>query len=210
VHQIAQTQSDLRADEKRPAVRQHRGMADSVPRSISHATAGSGAAAARAVRPRHAHEIAPDAIELTAIADLVAAAGHEVADRARAALAPVLPHDALVLVTPASSGFPVQIAASRGLRERLAGVAWDTLIGEPQGSVPENGAVRLIVPDVIGGLRTAGWMACSGTSRWRCSPPPARGRSARTRRPGRWRSPTPSARSASGSGGSSRRATPRP
>jgi DNA-binding CsgD family transcriptional regulator/signal transduction histidine kinase len=140
-------------------------MADSVPRTIPRATAGSGAAAARAVRPRHGHEIQPDAIELTAIADLVAAAGHEVADRARAALGPVLPHDALVLVTPASSGFPVQIAASRGLRERLAGVAWDTLIGEPQGSVPENGAVRLIVPDVIGGLRTAGWMACSGGSR---------------------------------------------
>jgi DNA-binding CsgD family transcriptional regulator/signal transduction histidine kinase len=104
-------------------------------------------------------------MELTAIADLVAAAGDETADRARAALNPVLPHDALVLVTPGSPGFPVQIAASRGLRERLAGVAWDMLLGEPQGPVPEDGAVRLNLPDVIGGLRMVGWMAASGGSR---------------------------------------------
>jgi DNA-binding CsgD family transcriptional regulator len=105
-----------------------------------------------------------DTIELTAIADLVAAAGDEVAERARHALDPLLRHDALVLITPSSPGFPVQIAASRGLRERLAGVAWDALVGPPPADVPEDGAVRLRLPDVIGGLRVVGWIAGSAGS----------------------------------------------
>jgi DNA-binding CsgD family transcriptional regulator len=121
-------------------------------------------AGARVVTLRPEHAIPPGTIDLAAIADLVAAAGDEVADRARAALDPVLAHDALVLVTPRSATFPVQIAASRGLRERLAGVSWDTLIGEPQGTVPQDGAVRLTLPDVVGGLRTVGWLASSAGS----------------------------------------------
>jgi DNA-binding CsgD family transcriptional regulator/signal transduction histidine kinase len=118
---------------------------------------------------RAAHRTAPhgvrsDALELEAIADLVAASGDEMADQARAALEPVLAHDALVLVTPSSPGFPVRIAASRGLRERLAGVAWDTLVGEPDATAPADGAVRMILPDLIGGLRVVGFVASSGGS----------------------------------------------
>jgi DNA-binding CsgD family transcriptional regulator len=139
-------------------------MADAAPRPTPMTDAGPLAAAARVVSLRHEHRVQPDAIELKAVADVVAAAGDEVADRARAALDPVLAHDALVLVTPRSPTFPVQIAASRGLRERLAGVAWDRLIGEPHGAVPQDGAVRLSLPDVVGGLRTVGWLACSAGS----------------------------------------------
>jgi DNA-binding CsgD family transcriptional regulator len=128
-------------------------------------TAGGGrVASARIVGVPHEQEIQHDLIALDAIADLVAAPGDEVAERARAALDPVLPHDALVLVTPSSPGFPVQIAASRGLRERLAGVAWDTLVAEPDGTVTDGGTARLTLPHVIGGLRVAGWMARSAGS----------------------------------------------
>jgi DNA-binding CsgD family transcriptional regulator/signal transduction histidine kinase len=125
---------------------------------------GRGAATADGLTVAHDHELQPHAIALTALAELVAAAGGEVAERARDALQPVLPHDALVLVTPSSPGFPVQIAASRGLRERLAGVAWDALIGQAHEDLPEDGAIRLELPDVIGGLRVVGWMAGSGSS----------------------------------------------
>jgi DNA-binding CsgD family transcriptional regulator len=131
----------------------------------TYATAtGRAAAAAQVAAVPDRHSIAPRAIDLATMADLVAAAGDQVAERARDALDPVLGHDALVLVTPRSPGFPVQIAASRGLRERLAGVAWDALVAQPHGEVPENGAVRLRLPDVIGGLRVVGWMASSGGS----------------------------------------------
>jgi DNA-binding CsgD family transcriptional regulator len=166
MRQIAQAESDLRADDERPAVRQHRGMAQPGSRP-THVTApgGGASAAARVLGVASPHGIASDAIDLAAMADLVAAASDEVADRARDALEPVLGHDALVLVTPNSPGFPVQIAASRGLRERLAGVAWDTLVGRPHGGgTPEDRAVRLSLPDVIGGLRVVGWLAGSGSS----------------------------------------------
>jgi hypothetical protein len=52
------------------------------------------------------------------------APGVEVADLARAALAPHLRHDALVLVTSASAGLPVRIAATRGLHASLGAVDW--------------------------------------------------------------------------------------
>ncbi|MCW3013855.1 MAG: helix-turn-helix transcriptional regulator [Solirubrobacterales bacterium] len=131
----------------------------------THATVpGRPAAATRVFAVPHGPPAQHDAPALGAIADLVAAAGDEVAERARDALTPVLDHVALVLITPGSPGFPVQIAASRGLRERLAGVAWDTMAGRPPVDMPEDGAVRLRLPDVIGGLRVVGWMARSAGS----------------------------------------------
>jgi DNA-binding CsgD family transcriptional regulator len=94
------------------------------------------------------------------LADLVAASGVDVAPRARAALTPLLPHDALVLVTPASGGFPVQIAAPRGLREGLAAIDWRRMVaGE---TAAEGTAARLPLSKLEGGLEVAGWMATSG------------------------------------------------
>jgi DNA-binding CsgD family transcriptional regulator len=94
------------------------------------------------------------------LADLVAASGVDVAPRARAALTPLLPHDALVLVTPASGGFPVQIAAPRGLREGLAAIDWRRMVaGE---TAAEGTAARLPLAKLEGGLEVAGWMATSG------------------------------------------------
>jgi hypothetical protein len=58
------------------------------------------------------------------LAALTTASGVEIADLARAALAPLLRHDALVLVTSASAGLLVRIAAPRGLRESLVAVDW--------------------------------------------------------------------------------------
>jgi DNA-binding CsgD family transcriptional regulator len=139
-------------------------MAIPASRPTHHTPSGRGAATAGALAVAREQEIQPDAIALTAIADLVSAAGGEMAERARNALDPVLGHDALVLVTPSSPGFPVTIAASRGLRERLAGVAWDTLVRQAHEDMPGDGAVRLSLPDVIGGLRVVGWMAASAGS----------------------------------------------
>src|SRR3954469_2400620 len=82
-----------------------------------------------------------EGVDPGALADIVAAAGPDVAERAKAALTPLLAHDALVLVTPASPGFPVQIAASRGLREGLAAIAWTRLV--ESGTVAEGSVARL-------------------------------------------------------------------
>jgi DNA-binding NarL/FixJ family response regulator len=95
-----------------------------------------------------------------AIADLVAASGVDVAVRARAALAPLAGFDALVLVTPVSGGFPVQIAAPRGLRDGLAAVDWRRLVDAGVGV--EGSAVRLGLSRLEGGLDVAGWVATSG------------------------------------------------
>jgi DNA-binding CsgD family transcriptional regulator len=101
-------------------------------------------------------------VDFRALADLVGAPGFEVAERAQLALAPVLPHDALVLVTPGSPGLPVQIAAPPELMERLAAFDWASVIG---GELPDEGsAIRLVLPDVSGGVRLAGWMAGAGKS----------------------------------------------
>jgi DNA-binding CsgD family transcriptional regulator len=95
-----------------------------------------------------------------AIGELLSAPGALVAARARAALAPLVPHDALVLVTPASAGFPVQIAASRGLREGLAAIDWSRVA---DGAVAADGtAARLPVPSLDGDLELAAWTATSG------------------------------------------------
>jgi DNA-binding CsgD family transcriptional regulator len=101
-----------------------------------------------------------EAVDPGALADLVAAPGPDVAERARAALAPVLAHDALVLVTPASPGFPVQIAASRGLREGLASIAWGRLVDT--GTVADGTAARLPLSKLDCSLDLAGWIASSG------------------------------------------------
>ena len=103
---------------------------------------------------------AGDTLDPGALADLIAASGDDVAARARAALAPLLPHDALVLVTPASPGFPVQIAAPRGLREGLSAIEWDRMV---DGDTAEEGtAARLVLSKLSSGLDVAGWVATTG------------------------------------------------
>jgi DNA-binding CsgD family transcriptional regulator len=100
-------------------------------------------------------------IEFEALVELVSASSNEVADRAHAALAPALAHDALVLVTPGSAGLPVQMAAPPELLKRLASFDWSTVVEhEP----PEDGcAARVALPDLIGGMRVAGWAARVGS-----------------------------------------------
>jgi DNA-binding CsgD family transcriptional regulator/signal transduction histidine kinase len=97
---------------------------------------------------------------LPALADLVCASTEEMADRARAAVAPVLRHDALVIVAPSADGLPVRIAAPSELQARLATVDWARMAATEQPF--EEGARRFSVPDVIAGLRAAGWVARSG------------------------------------------------
>ncbi|MDX6465482.1 MAG: hypothetical protein QOI27_522, partial [Gaiellaceae bacterium] len=95
-----------------------------------------------------------------ALAALVTASGIDVAARARTALTPLLPHDALILVTPASGGFPVQIVAPRGLREGLATIDWRRMVDA--GAAAEGTAQRLPLSDLEGDLELAGWVATSG------------------------------------------------
>jgi DNA-binding CsgD family transcriptional regulator len=118
----------------------------------------------RALHPVHALRSAAgpsgEVMDPGALADLVAASGIDVAARARAALAPLLPHDALVLVTPASAGFPVQIAAPRGLREGLAAIDWRRMVDG--GAASEGTATRLPLSELECGLEVAGWAATSG------------------------------------------------
>jgi DNA-binding CsgD family transcriptional regulator/signal transduction histidine kinase len=97
---------------------------------------------------------------LAPLADLVCASTEQMADRARTALAPGLPHQALVIVTPSADGLPVRIAAPAEYQERLAAIDWLTIMASGQPS--EEGARRLSVPDAIAGLRAAGWIASSG------------------------------------------------
>jgi len=114
----------------------------------------------RLLRPVHLPpRSAADAVDPGALGDLVAAAGGDVAERARAALTPLLPHDALILVTPASPGFPVQIAAPRGLREGLAAIEWMRMV---DGTAPDGTAARLPLSKLDVGLDVAGWVATSG------------------------------------------------
>jgi DNA-binding CsgD family transcriptional regulator len=94
---------------------------------------------------------------LPALADLVCASTEETAERARAALAPVLRHDALVIVAPSADGLPVRIAAPPELLERLAVIDWPGIAAS--GQPYEEGARRVSVPDAIAGLRAAGWVA---------------------------------------------------
>jgi DNA-binding CsgD family transcriptional regulator/signal transduction histidine kinase len=100
-----------------------------------------------------------NSVALPALADLVCASTEEMADRARTVLAPTLPHHALVIVAPSADGLPVRIAAPAELQERLAAIDWTGIAaaGQPY----EEGASRVTVPDLIAGLRAAGWVASS-------------------------------------------------
>jgi DNA-binding CsgD family transcriptional regulator len=124
-----------------------------VTRSSAQAKAAPApAAASRRIR-------SSDPVELTSLAELVVATTAQVADRARAVLAPVLAHQALVIVAPANDSLPVRISGPAQIRERLAAIDWSGIVG---GAIPsEDGAARFVVPDAIAGLRTAGWVATS-------------------------------------------------
>jgi DNA-binding CsgD family transcriptional regulator/signal transduction histidine kinase len=102
------------------------------------------------------HQDAPE-LDGAALADLVTASCSDVADRAHAALRRVLPHDALVLVTPSTPGSAAHVAAPRALRERLAEVEWWKLCRKEQ--LAHGAAAALDLPDVVGGLRIMGWAA---------------------------------------------------
>jgi DNA-binding NarL/FixJ family response regulator len=118
--------------------------------SLDHAARPSAAGAVQ----RHP---AGEELEARALADLVCAPRSELANRAQAALRPLVPHDALVLVTPGSPASPVQVAAPPNLSERLAGAEWSTLCGKVQ--LAHGEACLLDLPDVVGGLRISGWAA---------------------------------------------------
>src|SRR5262245_35603074 len=115
----------------------------------------------RLLRPVHLPQRgAADAVDPAALGDLVACSGGDVADRARAALTPLLAHGALVRGPPASPRFPVQIAAPRGPREGRAAIEWMRMA---DGTAPEGTAARLPLAKLeTGGLDVAGWVATSG------------------------------------------------
>jgi DNA-binding CsgD family transcriptional regulator len=125
-----------------------------------HLPARTGPALRSVESPPTTGGVGREAVDPGLVADLVAAGGVDVASHARAALAPLLAHDALVLVTPASAGFPVQIAASRGLREGLAAIDWRRIVDG--GATAEGTVGRLSLPEIDGDLRLAGWVATSG------------------------------------------------
>lgn len=104
-----------------------------------------------------------DSVDLGALADLATASAVDAADRARAALAPLLEHDALVLVTPAAAELPVLIAGPRGLTDGLSAIDWRCAVEDRV--APEGSAVRLRLPDLDCGLDAAGWAATSGRVR---------------------------------------------
>jgi DNA-binding CsgD family transcriptional regulator len=95
------------------------------------------------------------------LADLATAATASVAEKARAALTPVLPHDALILVTPASAGAPVQIAAAPTLRAPLAAIEWSRIVADAR-VAREGTTERVLVPDIVDGLITTAWSATTG------------------------------------------------
>jgi DNA-binding CsgD family transcriptional regulator len=99
-----------------------------------------------------------DPFPLPALADLVCASTEEMAERARTALAPVLSHQALVIVAPGADGLPVRIAAPPELKERLAAIDWSKIAAAQS---YDEGVRRVPVPDAIAGLRAAGWSASS-------------------------------------------------
>jgi DNA-binding CsgD family transcriptional regulator len=98
-------------------------------------------------------------LDTQALADLDAAPADAVAELARKALLTLLPHTALVLVSPESPTFPVQIAAPQGARQRLATIDWTQVVGSELPAA--SGVTRLELPAVVGGLRVAGWVAQS-------------------------------------------------
>jgi hypothetical protein len=111
----------------------------------------------------HGRPRASDPVELTSLAELVAATTAQLAERARDVLAPVLAHQALVIVAPANDSLPVRIAAPSELRERLGTIDWSGIVSS---AIPsEDGVSRFVVPDAIAGLRAAGWVASSAAPR---------------------------------------------
>jgi DNA-binding CsgD family transcriptional regulator/signal transduction histidine kinase len=105
-------------------------------------------------------------LDLSRLADLVSAPSTGVAELARAALLPVIAHDALILVTSVSAGTPVQIAAAPSLRDSLAAVEWSRIVGAG-GQAPEGQAVRIPLHPAVDGLNTAVWSATTaGCTVW--------------------------------------------
>jgi DNA-binding NarL/FixJ family response regulator len=102
------------------------------------------------------HPVAEE-LDAGALADLVCAPRSELAVRAQAALRPLVPHDALVVVMPGSTAAAVQVAAPANLGERLAGADWWKLCGKEQ--LAHGETCPLDLPDVVGGLRVSGWAA---------------------------------------------------
>ena len=94
-----------------------------------------------------------------ALADLVCASSEEMAGRAHAALAPVLPHQALIIVAPGADGLPVRITGPSELQERLGAIDWLSIAATAQPS--HDGVVGMKLPDAIAGLRPVGWVATS-------------------------------------------------
>ncbi|WP_270043595.1 helix-turn-helix transcriptional regulator [Solirubrobacter ginsenosidimutans] len=129
--------------------------------------------------------LGPDSTDLGALAALVTASAVDVADRARTVLAPLLAHDALVLVTPSAAELPVQIAGPRGLSEGLTAVDWRRAV-EDDVVPPDGAATRLRLGSLDCGLEVAGWTATTGrvsvslvvASRGRLEPTPAAERAA--------------------------------
>jgi DNA-binding CsgD family transcriptional regulator len=115
---------------------------------------GSGAAASLP-----GSHLSGDADLLAPLAELATATTEELAERAQAAIATVLSHQALVIVAPNAESLPVRIAAPSELQHRLAAVDWLGLVAGTISS--DDGATRVTVPDAIGGLRPAGWAASS-------------------------------------------------
>jgi DNA-binding CsgD family transcriptional regulator len=95
------------------------------------------------------------------LADLVTAATGAVAEQARATLAPFVSHDALILVTPASAGAPVQIAAAPRYRDALAAIEWSRIVADA-GAARDGTTEQVPVPDLIDGLATTAWSATTG------------------------------------------------
>jgi DNA-binding CsgD family transcriptional regulator len=97
-----------------------------------------------------------NAVDGHASAGLDTAPADAVAERARKALLPVLRHTALVLVSSGCPTSPVQVAGPHAASQRLTGVPWDRLVGEPP---PHEGVIRLELPEAVAGLYLAGWIA---------------------------------------------------
>jgi DNA-binding CsgD family transcriptional regulator/signal transduction histidine kinase len=111
--------------------------------------------------PDREHGATGDGLDFAALGDLVTSPGTAVAEHARAALTAVIAHDALVLVSPASAGAPVQISAPPGLRDRLTAIEWSRVVAAAD-EAREDTATRITLEDVADGLRTAAWSATSG------------------------------------------------
>jgi DNA-binding CsgD family transcriptional regulator len=112
-----------------------------------------------AVPPLVGSHPAGDTTLMNALAELATSTTEELADRARAAIAPGLSHQALVIVAPGAESLPVRIAAPEELRRRLAAIDWSSLLAGKIAT--DDRAARVAVPDAIAGLRPVAWVAAS-------------------------------------------------